>query len=106
MTETAQNFELYAGEDKTIEVTVSDVVDLSGSTITYKMATTKGGASVVIKTSATDITSTLNVISIPLPASDTASLSGRYYYQITVVDTDSDSNVVTDGTIYVYPIIT
>jgi hypothetical protein len=95
MTSESQNFIIYAGDSKTVEVDVTDnagnPVDLTTyTTIVWKLAINAYTSAIVTKTLA------LGGITCPVPASgkfyvsligtDTSSLAGLYYHEGTIID--------------------
>lgn len=100
MADTDQNITLYAGEIKTVSVTVTDlnagaVEDLTSATISWKVKS--GTTTALSKTVGSGITldsdPTTGVFTISLQAADTSSLSGTYSHEARV--TLSDGTVAT-----------
>lgn len=107
MTKENQNFTMWSGDDKTLEVTVVDengsVQDITGMTIDWHLArkvTTSalvqkatGGSGIVISDGSA------GVFQITLSAADTDDLSGKYYHEAQVTDSSGNISTVTVGTI-------
>lgn len=85
----------FAGEDQALRWTIYDSVgaaqDITGWTISFKMAATQSGASVLTKTSAIT-TAASGITTVSVAAADTSTLGGTYFY--TLSRTDSGSNQV------------
>lgn len=90
----AQNFELYAKDDKWLRVTVRDddgrPVDLTGAAVTWSVAASEGGSPIVTLTSPTDIDVSdplSGVFLVKIEDTDAAGLpAGRYYHECIVID--------------------
>jgi hypothetical protein len=103
---TNQNFSMFAGDTKTIRVTVTDVTgapkDITGASITWAMQIIYG---VDIKKSTTD--GTIEIVNavgglydISVIPSDTEGFAqGFYQHQSEVLDNDGISEVVLSGTV-------
>lgn len=91
-----QNFEMYAGDTKNIEVTIAGV-NLTGASVKWALKRTVYEADAVISKDTTGGISITNasggVFVIALAPGDTTSLSGDYYHEAEI--TDSASNVST-----------
>ena len=89
MAENIQNTAIDAGDDKNFAVTVKDssdvVVNITGSTITYKVVRRRGGTALVSKSS-TDTgeivltNSTGGVFTVTFVPADTNNLAPGFYY--------------------------
>lgn len=106
----AASSSMFAGDDKSIAVTVTDgstgaAVALTGATATWALATAPGTAALVTKTSADgDIAiggDDANVVTVTLEPTDTAALDGVYIHELQLVDGASKTHTVYQGTIYV-----
>jgi hypothetical protein len=103
MTVKNQNFEMYQGENK---VLVFDITDSSGSSkdLTGCSATfvVYGGTSATnkIEKSSTDgeITFYGNDVKVFLVPSDTSGISGKFYWELRLVDGANNSEIVAVGT--------
>jgi len=107
MTETGQNFTMWSGDTKVIEVTITDAsgnaVNLTGATISYVLQRSVGSTVTISKTTASGISITDasgGVFQITLDASDTARLSGSsYYHECQITDTSGNVSTVFTGTV-------
>lgn len=106
MASEAQNFSMYSGDDEDIAVTVVDdagaAVDLTGATITWKLADSRGGTIEITKvndsTSGVTITNAAaGEFTIHLSATDTDSLAGVYYHEAQVEDSLGHKTTVLTG---------
>jgi hypothetical protein len=102
----AQNFSMYSGDDDEIAVSVVDdegvAIDLTGATITWSLADSRGGTVLVTKTSDTSaelsITSAAGgTFTIHLLATDTDDLAGVYYHEAQVEDSQGHKTTVLTG---------
>lgn len=89
MAETGQDFDLYAGETKTVGVTIRNksasnaLVDLSGASMTW--VARRGSSTAISKTIGGGITVTgTGTCDIALAAGDSTSLSGEYEHEARV----------------------
>lgn len=103
----AQDFEMYAGDTKSIRVTITDsggdAVNLSGSTLRYVICRTADGTPIIDKSTDDDITVSSNVATIPLPAAETEALVGGYYHELELTDTLGTVSTLFVGSVYVRP---
>lgn len=92
----ADNIEMYSGNNRTIEVTLTDsdgaAFDLSGAVLYFNVKKNEGDAASLISKSsavATEIAivapATGGVFEVFLLPADSASLNGEYYYDMTMV---------------------
>jgi hypothetical protein len=100
VTATAQDFTMYAGDSKALVVTVADKV-LTGASVIFKMAPTRDSTAVITKTTedgsivlTAPATGELTIALYPV---DTLALSGKYYFEVQVTDSDGDIATVTTG---------
>lgn len=100
MTKTGQNFDLWSGDDTTLEVTVLDdtgtPVVLTGATLTWKVFT-RLGSMLVVKTNGNGIAITdaeHGVCVITLTAADTDVLNGTYHHELQMVQNGITSTVM------------
>lgn len=111
MTALAQNFEIWQGEDKDIEVTVYEadgvtVKDITGGSISWIVKKKVSSIEATFtKTSASGITITSGVggvFTITLSASDTATLSpGRFYHEAKIL-LDAKAEIILVGEMIIY----
>jgi len=108
MTSEAQNFEMYAGEDKILTVTVTDaagdVVDLTDASIEWVMKRTADDTTALVtKTLADGITCAspaTGVFTVTLEAADTEELGGAsYLHEAEVTDAGDNVSTVTRGVV-------
>ena len=95
---TTQTFSMQGGDSKTIEVTLVDAagvpVDVTGATITYRIAAAPHNTALVTKTTGGNgVTIAASVVTIVLAPDDTADLNGVYHHELEVVD--ANDNVAT-----------
>lgn len=87
MSRNLQNFDLTAGETRTLTLTARDatgaILNLSGATIQWDMARTARSGSVLTKTGAI-VSAALGTFTVALAAGDTTSFSGDYWHQAKV----------------------
>lgn len=103
-----QNFNMVAGDTKTLVVYVKDAdgdpVNISGATIKWQAARSHGKASVITKSTSSGITISdgpNGIFSVTLNPSDTESLSGTYAHEAQVTASDSTISTVLQGTMKV-----
>ncbi len=106
MAENNQDFDCYAGETKSLVVTVYDKddhdapVDLTGATATWKMK--RAGTTILTKTVGGGITfasdPTTGVMTIALSTTDTAQTAGAYTHECRVTLASGDVATVFNGT--------
>lgn len=87
----SSDFSMYAGDDKTIEVSVTDkngdAVDITSATIEWRAAKSHNKTAAVTKTTSSGISITNGaggVFQITLTDSDTEDLVGSYYHEAQV----------------------
>lgn len=106
MTKDNQNFRMYQGEDKLLEISVLDedgnAKDITGATITWILATSPDAAAAEVTKSTggsgVSITNAAGgVFQVTLDGSDTTSLEGNYWHEAEVEDTSGHDNTVTTG---------
>ena len=113
MTDVAQDFEIVSGNDRSVNITVTDddgnAVDLTGATITWKAATSPEASSALI-TKTNDSTNGISVstpsngvLTINLDPADTQSLDGVYYHETLVTDSSGNKSTVAIGHMKVRP---
>jgi hypothetical protein len=102
MTATNQNAELWAGEAKSLAVTVSGI-DLTGKTITWTLSADQDSAAAVLtKTTSAGITiDSATQFTVALTAANTEGLAGVYYQKAVVTDGVSPA-VVMEGHVTVH----
>lgn len=91
---TELNVDIYAGDDLTLTLTDTgaDIVDLTGSTITFTVAETFGSATKKITKTTADsaeieITDAANkIFDVKLVSADTANLSGNFALKVVITD--------------------
>lgn len=108
----ATNFAMFAGDDKTISVTVTDPngdpVNLTSATIKWQAARSLGKASVISKTTSSGITITdaaNGEFEVTLSDTDTDDLSGTYQHEAEVTFADGTKSTVLSGTMKVIPVV-
>ena len=108
--QTAQNFDMFSGDDKVLVVTVKDLagvaVNLTGASITWKLADSLTGTVRATKTTAAGIAITDaadGVFEVTVADADTATLSGSYYHEAEVTDSSGRDSTVVFGNITIRP---
>ena len=95
---------LFAGDDIALQTTVYDTTgaaqNITGWTIRFKMATTKGGTAVLTKTPATLTTPASGVFTFSIAAADwpTVTADTTYFYEMRRTDSGS-KRVIQEGTL-------
>lgn len=100
MTEQNQNFTMWQGETKTLEVTLSDDPDIAGQAIQWVLATEEGGEVKVSKDTADGIEITGDAahhFEISLDPEDTQGIAGRHYHEARIDDEGGTENVLFTG---------
>lgn len=106
MTTTAQNFEIYQGDDLALEVTVKNAdgtpKDLTGATIRWALHTTNKAAvpklSKAISTGIAVTDAAGGVFTVTIARADTAALkAGVYYHEAEITDAASKRATVLTG---------
>lgn len=110
MPDTSQDIEVYAGEIRSVVVTVTNnndraVEDLTGASVSWKVKS--GTTSILSKSVGSGITlasdPTTGVFTISLQAADTSSLSGVYSHEARVTLADGTIATVSVGRFVVRP---
>src|SRR5262245_56542261 len=98
----ACDFEMFAGDSKTLRVTVKDdagqPVDLANAEIRFEMARYAGSAPLVVKSLGDGITiidQSAGRFDVALLPADTEELRGCYYYEAELTNLDIVSTVLT-----------
>ena len=107
MTSINQDFTMYAGDSKTLTVTVTDgagaAKNITSATITWKMLEEQGGTVKLTKTVGSGIaltTPSSGIFTVTIAAADTSAfLAGQYYHEAEVTDSGSLVSTVLTGTI-------
>ena len=105
-----QHFGMFAGDAKTLVVTVRDLasalVNLTGATASFALAPSVAGPATLTKSTAAGITLTDPVngeMEIALDPADSLTLSGSYYYEAEVTDSVGRVGTVCFGNITIRP---
>lgn len=102
----AQNFSIFSGDDEDILVSVVDdagaAVALTGATITWRLADTRGGTVELTKindsTNGVTITDAAGgTFTIHIASADTTDLAGVYYHEAQVEDAQGNKTTVLTG---------
>ena len=100
-----QNFEMTAGDDKTLVITVRDAngnpVSITGASIKWQCARSFGKASSISKTTSSGISITdgaNGVFAVTLDDTDTESLVGNFIHEAQVTASDGSISTVVSGT--------
>lgn len=105
MTATAQDFTLYAGDDATLTVTVTEsgsAKNLVGASVTWVLYDRFSRAAVLTKTTDDDVTITNGaggILTVDIASADTSALNGAYYHECKVTDSDGNISTVSTGTV-------
>ena len=109
MAETGQDFNLWAGNSKTLTFTVSDVASLAGATAKWGLSLHTAINPALVSKSSTDATqitidSTAASFAVVVNSTDTDSLSEtQYYHEAEVTDAAGNVATVAIGDVTVYP---
>jgi hypothetical protein len=114
LTEYNRNISMYQEEYKVITVTITTsagaVKDLTSATATWNVRQKLNDtANLISKTVGSGITLTDadgGVLTITIDTADTSAMSGKYFHELRVVDSDSHEEVVLVGTLTVNPSMT
>jgi len=102
-----QDFEIFAGDNKSLLFTVDDVEDLDDCTVTWKAARSPGSEAVISKSSESsdEIEISGDTFTVKLVPTDTSNLSGyrKYYHEAQILDSSGNITTVAIGTMIVYP---
>lgn len=108
----ATNFSMFSGDDKTLQVTVTDEdgdpVDLTSATIKWQCTRSLGKASAISKTTTNGITITgasTGQFEVTLTDTDTESLAGTYQHEAQVTFSDGTISTVLSGTMNIIPVV-
>lgn len=108
----ASNFVMYAGDDKTLQVRVTDpdgeAVNLTAAAIKWQCARSLGKASVIFKSTSSGITLTDPAdgqFEVTLEDGDTEDLAGTYQHEAQVTFSDGTISTVLSGTMKVIPVV-
>lgn len=108
------NFSMFAGDDKTLQVTVTDEdgdpVNLTAASIKWQCARSLGKASAISKTATSGggITITgaaTGDFEVTLDDTDTEDLAGTYQHEAEVTFSDGTISTVLSGTMKVIPVV-
>ena len=104
MTKTAQNFEMWQGNTKSLAITVTGSdgsgYDLIGASATYVMEREPGSGSLIRKTtSGSEISISGSVLTVVLNPTDTLGLDGLYYHEAGIVNSVSQLETIMVGNI-------
>ena len=102
---TAENFEMWSGEDKVIRVTVKDsagaALPLTGMSVSWKLARARSAAALVTKTTADGIAlvsgGSGGQFDITLMPADTDALAGTFLHEAEITDTAGKKSTVFSG---------
>lgn len=111
MTATRQDFEMMAGDDKRLEVTVLDeddvAVDLTGATaIRWKLARSVRSTALVSYSLGGNIAvidAAAGRFNVTIDGADTESLKGLHYHEADIVDASGKTGTVIYGTVTIRP---
>lgn len=106
------DFEMYAGDDRTLIVTVldrdGDAVVITSATIKWQASRSKGKTASISKTTSSGITISdgpNGVFEITIDAADTENLKGLYYHEAEVTFADGSISTVMAGTMRIVPVL-
>ena len=108
----ATDFTMFAGDDKTLTVTVldpdGDAVNITAATIKWQCARSLGKASAISKTTSSGITITSasgGIFTVALEDTDTEDLSANYQHEAEVTFADGTISTVLSGTMKIIPVL-
>ncbi|MDP2234959.1 MAG: hypothetical protein Q8J88_00875 [Bacteroidales bacterium] len=102
---TGQNFIMWKGDDRIIQVTIEDASDVSGFTAKWHMAVDVNSPKLITKTSASGtITFNGNKVLISLSSAETkdsvtAIPEGMYYHELELIDAQNKKAIAASGII-------
>lgn len=96
MTAINQNFSIFAGNTKSITVTVDDAASLTGATIEFNIKKNENSNAILTKT---NVSVSGNTITITLNPTDTENFSGSYYHECVLTDQYGNVSTLSVGTI-------
>lgn len=104
------NFSMYAGDTKTLTVTVKDAdgdaVAITSATIAWQALESIGEDIAISKSTASGIAITSasgGIFTVSIVAGDTSFMSGDYYHEAQITFSDSSVMTVLTGTMTVIP---
>lgn len=108
MTRTPQSFTVFAGEDVSIPITITDndgaVVDITGASARFIVKRRPSSATPVLDSAASPATATAAVttpasglVTVSLADSDTGSLVGTYWWELKLTDASNNETVAAYG---------
>ncbi len=108
MTAVNQNFTMYAGDSKEINVTITEagnIVNLNGVTATWDMKRNRGESTNILSKSINNGISinspSSGVVIIKLIPGDTENLRGSFHHKLEITDTLSNNSTVLVGEIII-----
>ena len=98
MSNNVQNFDIYAGDDRTLSMTARDydrsVKDITAHTLAFKASRVAGDPAEITATG-TIVSGTAGTFTVALASADTSSLDGDYEYDVVATSGSTDTTVVT-----------
>jgi hypothetical protein len=99
-----QNFKLWAGSEKDIDVTIEGYTSLAGAVIEWAVGRMRKSTPLfTLSSTAGDITTSGLVVTITVPTSRSTDLEGFYCHQLKVTDATGNEDIVTEGRLRVLP---
>jgi hypothetical protein len=98
-----QNFIMWKGDDKIVQITIEDATDVSGFTAKWHMSVDVDSAKLITKTSGGGgITFDGNKVLVSLSSAETKDSVttipvGLYYHELELIDGDSKKSIAASG---------
>lgn len=98
MSNNRMNFEIYAGDDRTLSLTARDysraIKNITDHTLAFRVARNRGDTA-VIDTTGTIVSGAAGTFTVALASADTTDLDGDYEYDVVATSGTTDTTVVT-----------
>jgi hypothetical protein len=103
---TQQNFEIYAGDERQINIQVEGLTSAAGYSLSWSVSRKPWSPDVITKTMASGITVHSpddGGFTIPLVSSDSSELNGLYWHEAWTTDQDDNDVTILSGWMIVKP---
>lgn len=93
-----QDFKIWAGEAKELDIAITGVTDLSSATLQWKLGRTRSSTAMITKSStAGEITKSSLTATVVLAQADTRDLTGNYIHQLKMLDASNLPSILSEG---------
>lgn len=107
MTQTAQNFTMWAGDTKTLSISVQNSAgnaqDITGATFNWALKIATGNRRTLLTKSSSDgitiTNATAGTLTVAIVTADTRSLKGTYTHELEMTDSAGNISTVLTGTV-------